>query len=125
MARAEGLALDEVVEGLKRLPTVRAGRIGTGDIVAATPAKRRELFERYGVQACEMEGAGVAQVCHQHAVPWLVIRGITDTADYIPSDFEAVARRVTGQVAAFTTGLVADLAGRDQGGERPRGEALL
>jgi nucleoside phosphorylase len=33
------------------------------------------------VLAAEMEGSGFARACREHAVPWLVFRGISDFGD--------------------------------------------
>jgi nucleoside phosphorylase len=109
LACARDFELDEVVGGWDRRPGVRAGKVVTGDVVAATPEKRRQLHDRFSSQACEMEGAAVAQVCHQHGIPWLVVRGVTDTADYIPPSFEEIARKVAPQVARFVASLVGQL----------------
>ena len=59
---------DEFVAGLERLEELRA----------AIP----------GLLCVEMEGAAVAQVCHEYKVPFLVIRTISDNADHsAPVDF--------------------------------------
>jgi adenosylhomocysteine nucleosidase len=59
---------DEFVAGLERLEELRA----------AIP----------GLLCVEMEGAAVAQVCHEYKVPFLVIRTISDNADHsAPGDF--------------------------------------
>jgi len=39
------------------------------------------LHETFGALAVENEGAAVAQVATAHGLPWLVVRGISDTAD--------------------------------------------
>jgi adenosylhomocysteine nucleosidase len=65
----------------KRTPKVVTGAIATGDVFVSSPRKRRELHETMKADAVEMEGAAVAQVCHQWAVPCLVIRCISDRAD--------------------------------------------
>lgn len=57
------------------------GIIVTGDIFAASTAKRIELRQRLGADAVETEGAAVAQVCFQHGIPCLIIRGISDRAN--------------------------------------------
>ncbi len=62
-------------------PRVVQGVVVTGDLFVALPAKRDELRKELGADAIEMEGAAVAQVCHQWKVPCLVIRSISDTAD--------------------------------------------
>ena len=70
-------------------PNVATGLIASGDQFVADPtvlaALRRALPELLCV---EMEGAAVAQVCHEHAVPLLVVRVISDRADHsAPVDF--------------------------------------
>ena len=40
--------------------------------------------------ACEMEGAAIAQVCHQFTVPFVVIRSLSDNANNdSPVDFDS------------------------------------
>jgi adenosylhomocysteine nucleosidase len=40
--------------------------------------------------ACEMEGAAIAQVCHQFGVPFVVIRSLSDNANNdSPVDFDS------------------------------------
>lgn len=63
-------------------PRVHRGLIASGDqfigSVAASQAIRDALP---AVLAVEMEGAAVAQVCHDFDVPFVVIRAISDRAD--------------------------------------------
>ncbi len=40
-----------------------------------------ERLRRSGVEAVEMEGAGVGEVCTRLAIPWTVFRSISDRAD--------------------------------------------
>jgi len=64
-------------------PRLWRGLVASGDqffsSVAAVTALRALLPE---VLAVEMEGAAVAQVCHEHAVPFAIARVISDTADH-------------------------------------------
>lgn len=63
--------------------TVHVGRICTGDqfITHREMASHAYLSEELAGDAVEMEGASVAQVCHVNAVPFLVVRTISDKAD--------------------------------------------
>jgi adenosylhomocysteine nucleosidase len=65
----------------ERVPRVTEGVIVTGDVFVSDPARRDELRSALGATAVEMEGAALVQTCRQFAVPCLVVRGITDTAD--------------------------------------------
>ncbi len=65
----------------KRPPKVITGTIVTGDAFVASKDKCRELEEKLGADAVEMEGAAVAQVCYQRGVGCLVIRSMSDKAD--------------------------------------------
>ena len=64
----------------QRPPKIQKGVIVTGDVFIASTAKSAQLRERLGADAVEMEGAAVAQVCYQHKIPCIVIRGISDMA---------------------------------------------
>ena len=73
------------------------GRICSGDQFIADSAKKRSLGEYFGAVCCEMEGAAIAQVCAMNAVPFVLIRAISDKADDLghlsyQGLFEAVAR---------------------------------
>ena len=57
------------------------GRVCSGDQFVADSAKKRRLGEDFGALCCEMEGAAVAQVCAMNAVPFVLIRAISDKAD--------------------------------------------
>jgi len=61
------------------------------------------------VLAVEMEGAAVAQVCHEHGIPFAVARVISDTADHAaPVDFSRFLRDACGPYArALVDALVA------------------
>ncbi len=57
------------------------GTIASGDQVVFADDQKRWLHETFGALAVENEGAAVAQVAAAHGLPWLVLRGISDTAD--------------------------------------------
>lgn len=66
-----------------------AGSIASGDRFFASQADLDELLGRLPEVLCvEMEGAAVAQVCHEYGVPLTVIRTISDAAnEEAPMDF--------------------------------------
>ena len=57
------------------------GRIVTGDQFIANVEKIRWLNSEFSALACEMEGGSIAQVCYLNAVPFVVIRSISDNAN--------------------------------------------
>ncbi len=64
----------------QRPPRILKGVVVTGDVFLASTARAAQLRERLGADAVEMEGAAVAQICYQHKIPCIVIRGISDMA---------------------------------------------
>jgi adenosylhomocysteine nucleosidase len=70
--------------------SVQRGRVLTGDAFVEDEAQRRQLREELSGDCVEMEGAAVGQVCAVNAVPYLVVRAISDHADGSSDiDFEA------------------------------------
>jgi adenosylhomocysteine nucleosidase len=58
------------------------GLVGSGDKFFASSGEVRELRQRLPEVCCvEMEGAAVAQVCDEYAIPFAVVRTISDSAD--------------------------------------------
>lgn len=57
------------------------GKIVSGDQFIASREAVKELHEQLGGIATEMEGAALAQVCHLNAIPYVVIRSMSDKAD--------------------------------------------
>lgn len=63
-------------------PRVVVGGIASGDRFVATLAERDSIVRRIPRAICvEMEGAAVAQVCHEHGVALGVVRVVSDSAD--------------------------------------------
>jgi adenosylhomocysteine nucleosidase len=63
-------------------PTVHAGLVVSGDRFVASAAANAELRARLpDALAVEMEGAALAQVCHDFRVPFAVVRTVSDRAD--------------------------------------------
>jgi adenosylhomocysteine nucleosidase len=71
-------------------PTVHVGNIASGDQFIASETQRSFIIQNLPhVIAVEMEGAAVAQVCHEFEIPFVVMRIISDTANQeAPENFE-------------------------------------
>ncbi|WP_334071801.1 MULTISPECIES: 5'-methylthioadenosine/adenosylhomocysteine nucleosidase [Paenibacillus] len=59
----------------------RVGRILSGDQFIADPAVVRFLYESMDGTCVEMEGGAIGQVCHMNAVPYVMLRSMSDKAD--------------------------------------------
>jgi adenosylhomocysteine nucleosidase len=110
---AEQAAKQVKLEAIKtkegeRTPRIVKGRVVTGNIFVASPAKCAELRERLKADAVEMEGAAVAQICFQQAVGHIVIRCISDKADESAVEDLATFYVMAAQNSA---GLVAEMVG--------------
>lgn len=70
--------------------SVHRGRVLTGDQFIADPARREELAEAFDAIAVEMEGASVGLVASVNAIPFLLIRTISDHSDGSAVEFEKV-----------------------------------
>ncbi len=57
------------------------GKILSGDQFVASRELVKELHEQLGGISTEMEGAALAQVCAMNAIPYVVIRSMSDKAD--------------------------------------------
>lgn len=58
---------------------IKIGRIVTGDWFASDLEKSLKIQKEFDADCIEMEGAAIAQVCVLDKIPFLVIRGISDT----------------------------------------------
>jgi len=74
------------------------GRITTGSEFVTTSRKKElaSVWKEVGEPDCvEMEGAGVAQICHAFSVPFLLLRSLSDNLEGDASDdFNAFAQQV-------------------------------
>lgn len=72
-------ATPELVErALEIRPELRRTVCASGDKFVADPEKKRELNERFGVEICEMEAAGIVLTCNRCGVPCLLIKTVSD-----------------------------------------------
>ena len=87
------------------LPRVHRGLVISGDqfvaSAAAVGALRAALPDALAV---EMEGAALAQVCHEYEVPCAVVRTISDTADeHASTSFSSFLTDIAG---TYSTGIL-------------------
>src|SRR5450759_1618651 len=71
---------------IKGQPRVFIGPIASANILQKDPKARDELREKFGVKAIEMEASGIADATWNHAVGYLVVRGICDYCDSHKND---------------------------------------
>lgn len=57
------------------------GVVASGDQFVASETYVEKLQKDFNALACEMEGASIAAVCEKYAVPFVVIRAMSDKAD--------------------------------------------
>jgi adenosylhomocysteine nucleosidase len=97
-----------------RAPRIVTGLVVTGDQFIGADTKKKDLQDRYHADACEMEGAAVAQVCYQFGVPCLIIRSISDLADdAADKDVEIFLNAAASNAAVFVKEIVSLLAQPD------------
>jgi adenosylhomocysteine nucleosidase len=109
-----GLSTDPVLTESLRAALLRAhgaqpprtwvADIATGDQVIGRPGQRERVVAAVPSAACvEMEGAAVAQVCHDFEAPFACVRMISDQANesLSPAEVFALARRSGDYAAAM------------------------
>lgn len=57
------------------------GKIASGDQFIHSTEQKEFIISNFNAVACEMEGAAIAQTCYSSAVPYCVLRAISDSAD--------------------------------------------
>lgn len=85
-------------------PRVHRGLIASGDQFISSAAHVHALSAALpGLQAVEMEGAAVAQVCFELGVPFAVIRAVSDNAnEAAATDFMRFVKAVASRYAFHT-----------------------
>jgi adenosylhomocysteine nucleosidase len=85
-------------------PRLHEGLVVSGDRFVSTAAESRAIAAALpDALAVEMEGAALAQVCHDYACPFAVLRTISDRAD---DDAHADFTRFIAEVASVYTRVV-------------------
>jgi len=79
-------------------PQVVVGDIASGDRFVAGRAQLAALKATLpSIRCVEMEGAAVAQVCHEYGIPFAIVRILSDQADeHAPIAFPRFIRTVAG-----------------------------
>ena len=73
---------------------VHVGRLLTVERVIRDPAEKRELGQRHGALAVDMESIGVAEVCQTEKVRFLSVRVIIDAVDQaLPPDIDLLVSK--------------------------------
>ena len=74
---------------LRAKPVVQSGLIASGDKFFASQGDLAQLRSQLPCALCvEMEGAAVAQVCHEYDIPFAIVRTVSDSADeHAPANF--------------------------------------
>ena len=87
------------------------GLICTGDSFICDPKRTAQMLTHFPTMAaCEMEGAAIAQVCHQFAVPFVVIRSLSDNANNdSPVDFDSYIVKAGHHSALMVIALINQL----------------
>lgn len=100
---AEYLQTFRIVE-----PAIYTGTIATGDKFFSEPEQLAPLLRAVpNLMATEMEGAAVAQVCHEFEIPFAIMRIISDKADQsASSDFQQF---VTQVAPYYSLGIIKEL----------------
>lgn len=98
----ETLGREATLEFNLHTPRVHQGLIVSGDRFVATSAESRVLRDALpDALAVEMEGAAVAQVCHDYGVPFAALRTISDRADDAAHvDFQRFIDQVASRYSA-------------------------
>lgn len=83
-------------------PRLHQGLVLSGDRFVSSSEESQALrAELPDALAVEMEGAAVAQVCHDHGLPFAVVRTISDRADdQAHVDFTAFIQHIASRYAA-------------------------
>jgi adenosylhomocysteine nucleosidase len=89
-------------------PKVVKGKIASGDQFVGSKEKTQEIRDAVpNTLAVEMEGGAVAQVCHEHGVPFVIIRTISDKADHSAHiDFPKFVSEV---MTKYSEGIVSEM----------------
>lgn len=92
--------------GLDTLPRLHRGLVISGDRFVATAPESQALQQALpDALAVEMEGAALAQVCHELGLPFAVLRTVSDRADDSAHvDFLRFLDGVAAQVSAALIG---------------------
>jgi nucleoside phosphorylase len=81
MAQAEQWATQAAVDRIARAIRNHEVWVAVEDVFAPLLVTRQALHQQFGAEAIDMESGAMAQVCWVQEVPFVAIRGISDTND--------------------------------------------
>ncbi len=91
----------------KYIPSVRLGRITSGDQFGIPPARLADILSQLRVDLMEMESGSVAEVCWYWRTPFLCIRsGSNRTQNSPDNDYRALSPFAARQAALFAVSLI-------------------
>lgn len=83
-------------DALADTPGIHLGSLLTTDRIIRLPSEKRELGEKHGALAVDVETFAVAEVCRRDKVPLIGVRIISDTVDdELPEDLDRLMRQKT------------------------------
>jgi len=83
-------AFDLAFDDVEDAPNLMLGTVVSGDRFISDAKTLRWLQREFAALATEMEGAAVGYTCHLNDLPFVIIRGLSDTAgESASNDFEA------------------------------------
>ena len=101
----------QIIENMEgRDFNIVVGAIGSADLFCTDPNLGAKIREEFGVECVEMEGAAIAQVCVLDSIPFLVIRGVSDSPNGNNDiDFHTYLGIVSNRVATILKQLVSKI----------------
>jgi adenosylhomocysteine nucleosidase len=69
-------------DSVKGNQQVFVGRIASGDQFVSSITVKEDIYSTFTAYCAEMEGAAIAHTCYLNHVPFVIIRAISDKADY-------------------------------------------
>ena len=75
---------------------LHVGRLLTSERIIAEPSEKKNLGQRYGALAVDMESIAVADVCRQEKIRFLAVRAISDAVHHaMPRDIDYLVKRTS------------------------------
>lgn len=83
----------------RHFPNAYAGKVVGSDTIVATLAQKRALYAETGALAVDMESHIAARVAARHALPFAILRTISDGADHVLPPAALVGMKPDGGMA--------------------------
>jgi adenosylhomocysteine nucleosidase len=119
------IPIDSLKEfGIHR-PQCKVGVIASGDqFIGSAEKVAAILADQPHTDAVEMEGAAVAQACHDYRIPFVVIRIISDLADHSAHiDFPPFIQKIVKHYSANIMNTYTELTSKDRNSSSTKGSS--